>query len=136
MSNQTRNTFLRNAMMIDATASAAMGLMMAAAAVPLSGLLGLPEMLLRVCGLALLPYAAVLAFAGTRPVINPMVVRLVIAGNLLWTVASGVLLVSGWVSPSALGYAFVLLQALAVLGFAEFQIIGLRRQRHPMAIVA
>ena len=136
MSNQTRNTFLRNAMMIDATASAAMGLMMAAAAVPLSGLLGLPEMLLRVCGLALLPYAAVLAFAGTRPVINPMVVRLVIAGNLLWTVASGVLLVSGWVSPSALGYAFVILQALAVLGFAEFQIIGLRRQRHPMAIVA
>ena len=110
--------------------------MMAAAAVPLSGLLGLPEMLLRVCGLALLPYAAVLAFAGTRPVINPMVVWLVIAGNLLWTVASGVLLVSGWVSPSALGYVFVILQALAVLGFAEFQIIGLRRQRHPMAIVA
>ena len=136
MSNQTHNAFLRNAMLIDATASAAMGLLMAAAAVPLSGLLGLPEMLLRICGVALLPYAAILAFSGTRPVINSIIVRLVIAGNLLWTVASGVLLVSGWVSPSALGYAFVLLQALAVLGFAEFQIIGLRRQRHPMAIVA
>ncbi len=136
MPNQTHNAFLRNAMLIDAATSAAMGLAMAAAAVPLSGLLGLPEMLLRVCGLTLLPYAAILAFAGTRPIINPAIIRLVIAGNIIWTIASGVLLVSGWVSPTTLGHAFVILQAVAVLGFAELQIIGFRRQRQPMAVMA
>lgn len=136
MSNQIQNTFLRNAMLIDAAASAAMGLMMAAAAVPLSGLLGLPEMLIRVCGLALLPYAAILAFAGTRPMIDSTIVRLVIAGNLIWTIASGVLLASGWVSPTALGYGFVILQALTVLGFAELQIIGHRRQRQFLSAMA
>ena len=136
MPNESHNTFLRNAILIDAAASAAMGVMMAAAAIPLSGLLGLPEELLRICGLALLPYAAILGLAGTRPAINLNIVLAVIAGNVAWVIASGVLLVSGWVSPTALGLGFVILQALAVLGFAELQIIGYRRRKQPLAMMA
>ena len=37
------------------------------------------------------------------------------------------LLVSGWVAPTALGYAFVIAQAIVVGVFAELQFVGLRR---------
>jgi hypothetical protein len=37
------------------------------------------------------------------------------------------LLVSGWVAPTALGYAFVIAQAAVVAVLAELQIAGLRR---------
>jgi hypothetical protein len=47
--------------------------------------------------------------------------------NLVWAVASLVLLVTGLVDPSGLGIAFVVAQALIVAGFADVQFIGLRR---------
>jgi hypothetical protein len=40
-----------------------------------------------------------------------------------------VLLASGWVAPTALGYAFVLGQALVVAILAECEYLGLRRSR-------
>ncbi len=51
----------------------------------------------------------------------------VIVANALWVVASIALLVSGEVAPTMLGYVFVIGQAVAVLGFAELQWVGLRR---------
>ena len=51
----------------------------------------------------------------------------VIVANALWVVASIALLVSGQVTPTLLGYVFVIGQAIAVLGFAELQWMGLRR---------
>jgi hypothetical protein len=50
-----------------------------------------------------------------------------VLGNALWVVDSLLLLVSGWVSPTSAGYAFVIAQALVVLMYADFQIVGLRR---------
>ena len=137
MPNTSQNySILRFAMLLDAVGSAAMGLMLAVATVPLASLFGLPEMLLRVCGLGLLPYAAILATAGMRANVSTSFTRLVIAGNLAWVALSGVLPASGMVAPTALGYGFVIVQAIAVLAFAELQFIGLRRERQPRPALA
>lgn len=82
---------------------------------------------MRPAGLILLPYAAVVAFLGTRATMSRRAVWAVIAVNGIWVADSLILLASGWVSPTALGYAFVLAQALVVLLFAEAQYFGLRR---------
>jgi hypothetical protein len=118
---------LRQALVADATTSAAFGLMMLIGAGSLSGIFGLPEMLLHIAGLVLLPYAAFIGWLGLREQIQKPIAWAVVLGNALWVVDSLLLLVSGWVSPTSAGYAFVIAQALVVLMYAEFQIVGLRR---------
>lgn len=120
--------FLRMAVLGDAAASGATGLLLAAGAGPLAGLFGLPEPLLRSAGLILLPYAALVAWAGARPALPRNVVRAIIVINLLWVLDSAAaLLAFGPVGPRALGVAFVLAQASVVLGFAAAQWTALRR---------
>ena len=120
--------FLRFALLGDAAASGATGLLLAAGAGFLASLLGLPVGLLRVAGLVLLPYAAFVVWLGTRKGggVPRNAVRAVVAINLLWTLDSVLLLAVGPVSPNGLGVAFVLAQALAVLGFAAMQWTALR----------
>jgi len=120
---------LRQALLADAATSAACGLLMALAAGPLSGILGLPEMLLRLAGIVLLPYAAFIAWLGLRDEVHRVVAWAVVLGNGLWALDSFLLLASGWVEPTRAGYAFVIAQALAVLMYAEFQYVGLRRSQ-------
>ena len=122
----TASLFLRRALLADAIASAGTGLMMALGADLLASLLGLPTMLLTEAGLFLLPYAAFVGWMGTRDRLPEMLVWLVIIGNAAWALASiGVLI---WLAPTALGYAFVIGQALVVGLFAELQYIGLKRR--------
>jgi hypothetical protein len=118
---------LRQALVADATTSAAFGLMMLIGAGALSAIFGLPEMLLRIAGLVLLPYAAFIGWLGLREQIQKPIAWAVVLANALLAVDSLLLLVSGWVSPTSAGYAFVIAQALVVLMYAEFQIVGLRR---------
>lgn len=118
---------LRQALLADATTSGAFGLLMLLAADPLDSLLGLPEGLLRGAGAVLLPYAALLVWLSLRGEMHRALVWGVILGNILWTADSLLLLVSGWVSPTTAGYAFVIMQALVVLMYAELQVMGLRR---------
>ncbi len=118
---------LRQALLADATTSGAFGLLMLLAAGPLSHMLGLPELLLRSAGAVLIPFVALLAWLGLREQMHRALVWAVILGNILWAADSLLLLVSGWVSPSGAGYAFVIAQALVVLMYAELQILGLRR---------
>ena len=122
-----RNTFLRYALLADAVASGATGLLLIAGADLLTGLLGLPVALMREAGLLLVPYVALVAFVGTREAISRPAVQAIIALNVLWVVGSIGLLMSGYVAPTMLGYAFVIAQAVAVGVFAELQVIGLRR---------
>jgi len=121
------NPFLRYALLADAVASGATGLLMIAGADLLTGLLGLPVGLMREAGLLLIPYVALVAFVGTREVISRQAVQTIIALNVVWVAASVGLLVTDFVAPTALGTAFVLAQAAAVAVFAELQFIGLRR---------
>lgn len=118
--------FLRFALLGDAAASGATGLLLAAGAGALASLLGLPEGLLRVAGLLLLPYAAFVVWAGTRDGVPRNAVRAVVAVNALWALDSALLLAFAPVSPNALGVAFVLAQALVVAGFAAMQWTALR----------
>ena len=124
---------LRQALVADATTSAAFGLLMLIGAGPLSGILGLPEMLLRIAGALLLPYSALIGWLGIREQIGKPVAWAVVLGNALWVADSLLLLVSGWVQPTSAGTAFVVAQALVVLMYAEFQLVGLRRSREAMA---
>ena len=123
----TPNPFLRQILVVDAAVSGAAGLLMTAGAPFLSPLLGLPESLLFWAGLALFPFVALLVVTARRGEASRLVVVNIIAINALWVAASFGLLVSGWVAPTLLGYAFVIAQALAVALLAELQFIGLRR---------
>jgi hypothetical protein len=122
-----QNTFLRYALLADAVASGATGLMLIAGAGLLEGLLGLPGALMREAGLVLVPYVAFVAWVGTREAISRPAVQAIIAMNLLWVVGSVALF--AFVTPNLLGYAFVIAQAIVVGVFAELQFIGLRRER-------
>ena len=127
MSYNQSPTFLRRALILDALASGATALLMIAGAGLVESLLGLPAALLRGAGLVLVPYVAFVVYAGTRDIISRSAVWMIIVANMAWAAASALLLVSGWVAPAALGYAFVIAQAVAVALLGELQYMGLRR---------
>ena len=133
MSHAEPSTFLRRALVLDALASGATALLVIAIAELLEGLLGLPAALLRGAGMLLVPYVAFVVYAALRESIARPAVWTIIAANALWAVASVLLLVSGFVAPTALGYAFVIAQALVVALFAEIQYMGLRRSTTSVA---
>jgi hypothetical protein len=118
---------LRNALGLDAIASAASGLLMTAGASPLSSLLGLPPALLTGAGLACLAWAAFVGWASRRGAVTSAVIWTIIALNAVWVVESVLVLVLGWVQPTTLGIAFVIAQAAVVLALTEAQYIGFRR---------
>lgn len=122
--DRSDDRLLRFALVADALASGVMGVALAAAAGPLAGWLGLPEALLRLAGLALLPWSAVVARVATRASLRRGAVKAIIAVNAVWVAAS--LLVLALTGPTGLGVAFVLAQALAVAGLAAAQWIALR----------
>ena len=119
--------FLRRVLLADAVSSGAMGLLLALLAGPLSRWFGLPSALLLEVGLFLLAFAAFVAVLGLRRASPRLLVWLVIAGNALWALDSVLLLVSGWVAPTALGGVFVVAQALVVAVLAELEYSGLHR---------
>lgn len=132
----TTTPFLRAVLLADAAACGAMGLLLAAAAGPLAGLLALPQPLLLWVGLFLLPWAAFVAWLGTRARIARAALWCVIGLNALWVLESLLLPLLGWVRPNGLGAAFLLAQAAAVAGFAVLQVVALRRGRRHEAAAA
>jgi hypothetical protein len=128
-----QNMFLRYALLADAIASGATGLLLIAGAGFLAGLLGLPTALMRAAGVLLVPYVAFVAFVATRETTSRAAVQVVIACNAVWAAASMLLLVTDYVAPTGLGTAFVIAQAAVVAVFGELQFVGLRR---PDAAVA
>ena len=128
MSTVHPTPFLRNVLLLDAAASGATGLLLIAGAGLLDGLLGLPVALMREAGLILVPYVAFVAWVGTRQTIARSAVWTIIVANAVWSVASIGLLVSGWVAPTAQGYAFVIAQAAVVALLGELQYAGLKRR--------
>jgi len=105
---------VRAALALDAGTSLLAGVLLAVGAGMLAPVLGLPEGLLRGCGLLFLPWAAAVGWLAARPAPGRAAVAWVAGLNTLWVVDSVLLLASGWVSPTGLGVAFVLAQAAAV----------------------
>lgn len=119
--------FVRRALQADAAASAATGLLLAAGAELLTDWLGLPVGLMRFAGLSLLPFAALVLYVGLYQAPPRTAVLAIIAYNAMWTIDSCVLLASGFVAPTALGTAFVVVQAATVGALAALQWLGVKR---------
>jgi hypothetical protein len=120
--------FLRRVLALDSASCALIGLSLCLGGAPLSGLFGLGERLLLGAGLLLLPLAAFIGWLASRPAPSPLV-WLVIAGNVAWTAESFLLIETEAARITALGTAFVAVQAVAVLGLALLEYVGLRRLR-------
>src|SRR3954469_8900340 len=125
----TSPLFLRRILAIDALSCVAMGLLMGLGAAPLAPMLGLPQPLVRTAGLLLLPLAAFIAWLASRPAPPRALVWVVIIGNLGWTAESFALIGQSQPAITARGTGFVSAQALAVLGLAALEYIGVRRLR-------
>ncbi|WP_162829863.1 hypothetical protein [Amycolatopsis palatopharyngis] len=122
---------LRMMLRVDAVASAALGVLLIALAGVLDGLLGLPVPLSILAGSGLLIWAAFAARVSANSA--PALVRDVIAGNVIWVLASLGYVVLAWSGLSALGVLFVLAQALVVLALAGLQTAGLTRRAETVA---
>jgi len=121
---------LRTAYFVDAAASGAMGVLLLLTTGPLAPALGLPAALLRASGAVLVPFAALLAGLAARTDrahggATRALGWAVVVGNVLWTLAS-VVLVADVVTPTASGEAFVLAQAAAVAACAVLEATALR----------
>ena len=127
MSIFTSPRFLRTVMLADAASCLATGALQAAFAEPLGNWFGMPPALLAATGWFLLGYAAAAAFVATRQPVPRAPVAVFAVGNLAWAVACLALLAGSWVSPTPLGVAWVLAQALTVVVLAELQRLGLKR---------
>jgi hypothetical protein len=119
--------FVRRMLVADAAISGATGLLMLLGGGFLEALLGVPSALLQYAGASLLPFAVAVAWLARRDDISRAGVWAVIAANALWAIDSVGLLFTGWIEPTALGYTFIVFQALVVAGFAELQYVGLKR---------
>jgi len=120
---------LRRALTADAIVVAMAGLALALSAGKLADPLGLSVSLLRLTGIGLLPYAAVLTFIATRSSISRAAAWTIVGLNLCWTVASIGVLFTSLIDPSGWGVGFIVIQAVLVAIFAEVEGNELRRSR-------
>ena len=120
-----RTACLRRVLMVDAATCIATGVLLSLFAAPLSTLLGLPASLLFYAGASLFPIAAFMAWLALRRDVARWGAWLVILGNAGWV--AGSVLVLALFPPTALGYAFVIAQAVVVAFLAELEYYGLRR---------
>ena len=124
---EDRDGPLRLSLKLDAAASGALGALSLAGGAVLDDLLGIPLALLAPAGIFLLAYAAFVWTCGNRRPINRTAAWAVVVVNLFWATDSVALVLTGWFPLTALGVAFVLAQAAAVVLFAAAQIYGLRK---------
>lgn len=127
MEQSRSSIFLRRVLLADAATCAAAGLLMVLRTSQLEHALGLPAALSRYAGISLLPVAAYLVYLARRAQLSRSAVLIVIGLNALWAVDSILLLLSGWIEPTASGYGFVIVQAVGVAMFAGLEYFGLRR---------
>jgi hypothetical protein len=117
---------LRAALLLDAAVTGVNGLAYLAASRWLGDLLGVPPLLLQCLGAFLVLFGVfVFAVAGPSSV-SRAAARVVIGANVIWAVGSVVTLLTGALMPTAIGIAWIVLQAAAVAGLAALQAHALR----------
>lgn len=117
------------ALKLDAAVTTANGVAYLAAADVLDSALGVPAGFLRAVGAFLVAFGLAVGVVGTRTVIVPGAVAVIIAANALWVLDSVLFAGLGWHDPSTAGTVWTLLQACTVGGFAALQVAGLKRYR-------
>ena len=134
MSHVQVNRFVRNVLLADAGVSAAAGAVMVFGGTALQSLLGLPGALLLPAGLFLFGYAAALGWLSRRERLPRLVLWALVLGNVVWAIECGVIAFGGSHAPTALGQAFLAVNIVAVLVFADLQFICLRRTNRGPAL--
>jgi hypothetical protein len=117
---------LRPALRLDAVVTGLNGAAYLAAASLLDDPLGLSPGLLRGAGAFLLVFAAAVWLVTRRP--RSWAVETVVAFNLAWAVGSVVAVLTDLFTPTTVGAAWLVLQAVVVAAFAALQLAGLRRR--------
>lgn len=118
--------FLPRVLWADAALSMLTGLLQLAASDGLSRLTGLPAALLWGTGLFYIAYAATIAWMASRDPSPRALVMLVAVGNIVWGLVCIGLLAAGTWPTTALGNAWVIAQAVAVVVLGDLQWVGLR----------
>lgn len=129
MSIFTSPRFLPRVMAVDAVSCAGTGALQLALAGPMAALTGLPAPLLLGTGAFLIVYALAAAWMALRSPAPRTLIGLVVLGNFGWALACGALAFSGVLPLTALGYAWLAVQAVVVVALAELQWMGLRSTR-------
>lgn len=121
----TPSPLLKTALLADAVVSGAVAFIQLAATDWLSGFLHLPRTLLFETGVFLVLYTALLVVLARSARVPSALVTAIVMGNVGWAVGCAGLLLVGGSSPSAMGVAFVIVQAVGVLVFAALEYRGL-----------
>ena len=106
---------------VDAATCAGMGTLLLAAAAPVASLTALPQPLLSGAGAVLLPIAAFMAWFARARAVPRWAATIIVLGNAGWVLASVALPILGVVTPNALGWTFVLVQAAVVAVLAKLE---------------
>lgn len=123
---ESTDSLLRFALRADATLCAALGLLVAMAADPLSRLSGLSSTSEWIGGAALVAYGGALFAAAGLPDVRRVGVA-VLGGNVAFAVLVTVVLVAGWLPLTEFGVIATIAFTVATLAFAWAQYLGVRR---------
>ncbi|MEV6957873.1 hypothetical protein AB0M97_01445 [Streptomyces sp. NPDC051207] len=111
---------LRRFLALDAVVTGTNAVAYLAVSGPLGRFLGVRPGLLLVLGVFLAVYAAAVGLTASRAHPPALGVRIVVEANLAWALLS-FLALALWLTPSAAGTVWTILQALTVTGFAGLQ---------------
>jgi hypothetical protein len=123
---ESTDSLLRFALRADATLCAAVGLLVAMAADPLSRLSGLSSTSEWIAGAALVIYGVALYTAAGLSDVRRVGMG-VLAGNIVFAILVSVVLVAGWLPLTELGVATTIAFTVLTLAFAYAQYLGVRR---------
>lgn len=121
--------FLRRALQSDALFSLLSSLVFIFAAGPLARFIGpdVPSWLILALGVGFVPFAASIYWITTEIEARWSYGRIIAALNIIWVVASYLVLFIGWAQFTVAGRWFIALQAEVIFVLGVWQIIGLRR---------
>jgi uncharacterized membrane protein len=126
--NTDRASFLRRSLQLDGIASGLCGVLLVAAASPISAVIGLAEPgIARVVGALLVVYAAALLWNGARATVSRAEALAAVVLNAGWVIGSAVVILAGPLT--LIGNLAVAAVAAAVLLFAVLEVVGLTRLR-------
>lgn len=128
----TYSNFLRTVLKLDCASCLAMAAMLVIGAASLSDPFGIAAGFLQAAGMLLVPIGLFIGWLGLRGEGAPLFVWMVIAGNFGWTALSFIV-ASSLPTITAMGSAFVIAQAIAVLSLALLEWRGLRQSRAAVA---
>ena len=124
--SDSSDSLLRFAMRADATLCAALGLLLAMAADPLSRLSGLSATSEWLAGAALVVYGVTLYVMAAAPFVRRIGIGIVVA-NVVFAVAVVAIVAAGVLPLTGMGVAMMLATVAATLGLAYLQYLGVRR---------